>query len=75
VSGGIAPRILDLGTGWGEWSVSRPGRFIPMERAPGIHWIGGWVGPVVVLDAVMKLKILSPYRESNPRTLIVQSVA
>jgi hypothetical protein len=24
-----------------EWSASRPGRFTPMERAPGTHWIGG----------------------------------
>jgi hypothetical protein len=28
----------------GEWSASRPGRFTPRERAPGTHWIGGWVG-------------------------------
>jgi hypothetical protein len=25
----------------GEWSVSRPGRFTPTERAPGTHRIGG----------------------------------
>jgi len=36
----------------GEWSVSRPCRFTPRERATGTHWIGGWVGPRVVLDAV-----------------------
>jgi hypothetical protein len=35
-----------------EWSVSRTGRFIPRERAPGTHWIGGSVGPRAVLDAV-----------------------
>jgi hypothetical protein len=29
----------------GEWSASCPGRFTPRERAPGTHWIGGWVGP------------------------------
>jgi hypothetical protein len=23
----------------GEWSASRPSRFIPRERAPGTHWI------------------------------------
>jgi hypothetical protein len=57
-----------------EWSASRPGRFIPRERAPGTHWIGGWVGPRAVLDAVMR-KILSPRRESNPRTPIVQPAA
>jgi hypothetical protein len=34
----------------GEWSASRPGRFTPRDRAPGIHWIGGWVGPRAVLD-------------------------
>jgi hypothetical protein len=28
-----------------EWSVSRPDRFTPGERAPGTRWIGGWVGP------------------------------
>jgi hypothetical protein len=38
----------------GEWSTSRPGRFTPRERAPGTHWIGGWVGPRAVLDAVMR---------------------
>jgi len=24
----------------GEWSVSRPSRFMPGERAPSTHWIG-----------------------------------
>jgi hypothetical protein len=31
-----------------EWSASHPGRFTPRERAPGTHWIGGWVGPRAV---------------------------
>jgi hypothetical protein len=31
--------ILDLAVVEGEWSVSRPGRFTPGERAPGVHWI------------------------------------
>jgi hypothetical protein len=44
----------------GEWSPSRLGRFTPRERAPGTHWTGGWVGPRVVLDAVVKRKIPSP---------------
>jgi hypothetical protein len=34
-----------------------PGRFIPGERAPGIDWIGGWVGPKLGLDAVEERKI------------------
>jgi hypothetical protein len=39
----------------GEWSASRPSRFIPREGAPGTHWIGGWVGPRAVLDMVVKM--------------------
>jgi hypothetical protein len=58
----------------GEWWASRPGRFSPRERAPGTYWIGGWVGPRAVLDAVVKRKIPSPHRESNPRIPIVQPV-
>jgi hypothetical protein len=42
---------------------------------PGTHWIGGWVGPRAVLDAVVKRKIPSPSRESNPTIPIVQPVA
>jgi hypothetical protein len=41
------------------------GRFIAKERAPGTHWIGGWVGRTAVLDAVVKRKIPSPCRKSN----------
>jgi hypothetical protein len=59
----------------GEWSASCPGRFTPREGAPGTHWIGGWVGPRAVLDAMVKRKIPSPRQESNPRTRIVQPVA
>jgi hypothetical protein len=59
----------------GEWSASRLGRFTPRERILGTHFIGGWVGPKAVLDAVVKRKIPSPHRESNPRSPIVQPVA
>jgi hypothetical protein len=48
---------------------------LPLGKAPGTHWIGGWVGIRAVLDAVVKRKISSPRRESNPRTPIVQLVA
>jgi hypothetical protein len=58
-----------------ERSASRPSRFTHREGAPGIHWIGGWVGPRAVSDAVVKRKIPSPRRESNSRTPIVQPVA
>jgi len=29
----------------GEWSASRPGRFTPPGRHPGMHWVGGWWAP------------------------------
>jgi hypothetical protein len=61
--GGIAPRVLE----GGELSASRPGHFTLGERAPGIYWIGGWVGrPRADMDAVVKRKVPSPRRESNP---------
>jgi len=44
----------------------------PREKAPGTHWIGSWVGPTAILDAVVMRKIPSPCWESNPRTLIIQ---
>jgi hypothetical protein len=44
----------------GEWTTSCPGQFTARERVPGTHWIGGWVGPGAVLDAVVKRKIPSP---------------
>jgi hypothetical protein len=47
----------------------------PASLTLRIHWIGGSVGPRAVLDAVVKRKIPSPRRESNPRTPIVQPVA
>jgi hypothetical protein len=38
----------------GEWSTSRPGRFIP-----GTHWIGGWVNPRAGLYDLEKRKFLT----------------
>jgi hypothetical protein len=38
----------------------------PGEKTPGTHWLGDWVGPRAVVDAVVKRKIPSPRRESNP---------
>jgi hypothetical protein len=40
----------------GEWSASRPCRFTTRERAPGTHWIGGWVDPQASLDDMEKRK-------------------
>jgi hypothetical protein len=71
-SGGIASRFLTSALDGGEWSVSLPGRFTPRERTADTHWIGGRVGPRAVLDAVVKRKIPSLRRESNPTMPIVQ---
>jgi hypothetical protein len=59
-SGGIAARILTSALDGGELLASRSDRFTPRERAPGAHWIGGWVGPRAVLDAVAKRKFPAP---------------
>jgi hypothetical protein len=42
----------------GEWSASRPGRFSPSKRAPGTHWIGGWVGPRAVIIIIIIIIII-----------------
>jgi hypothetical protein len=66
--------FFDLGTRWG-WVVSfTPRLFYPRERAPGTHWIGGWVGPRAGPDMVLKWKTPSPCRESDPNHPIVQPV-
>jgi hypothetical protein len=52
-----------------------PQPLYPQGRAPGTHWIGGWVGPRTVLDVMVKRKIPSPCPELNPRTLIIQPIA
>jgi hypothetical protein len=43
-----------------EWSASLPGK----------EPLGGWMGPRVGLDAVVKRKISSPYRDSNHPSII-----
>jgi hypothetical protein len=47
--------FLTLALVEGEWSVSRHSHFTPGERAPGTHWIGGWVDPRAGLDDVEKI--------------------
>jgi hypothetical protein len=67
-SGGIDPRILDLGTRRG-WVVNfTPLPLYPEERAPDTHSIGDWVGSRAGLDVVVKRKIPSPRRDSDPRS-------
>jgi hypothetical protein len=67
-SGGIALRILDLATRW-RWMVSfTPRPLYPRERAPGTHWIRGWVGLRAGLNAMVCRKIPSPCPDSNPQS-------
>jgi hypothetical protein len=59
-SGGIAPRIFDLGTLW-RWVVSFTTRpLYPREWSPGTHWIEDRVGARAGPDAVVKRKITRP---------------
>jgi hypothetical protein len=51
--------FLTLALVAGEWSASCPGHFTPGEISPGIHWIGGSVGPRTGLDEVEKRKFLT----------------
>jgi hypothetical protein len=60
----MASPFLNLALDGGDWSASRPGRFNPEERAPGTHWIGGWVDYKASLDAMEKRKSY-PCRESK----------
>jgi hypothetical protein len=46
--------FIDLGTSLRPVSASRSCSFTPEERAPGTHWIGGWVGPRFGLDPAEK---------------------
>jgi hypothetical protein len=49
-----------------QWSASHPGR-LTAERAPGTHWIGGWVDTRAGLDDVEKRKFLTlPELELRP---------
>jgi hypothetical protein len=44
----------------GELSASCLGHLNDGERAPGTHWIGGWVGPRAGVEKVKKRKFLPP---------------
>jgi hypothetical protein len=58
--------FLDLGTRWGEWSTSRPGRPISQERNPSTHWIGGWVGLRAGLGTETREKAFGSARDRTP---------
>jgi hypothetical protein len=59
----------------GEWSASHPGRFIPGDKSPGIHWIGSWVAPRASLDDVEKILGPTGTQTTTPRSSSPQPVA
>jgi len=61
----IVPRLLNLALHSGEWSVSRPGHFIPGKRFAGTYWTGGEVGRGACMDTVTKRKNPYPCRKTN----------
>jgi hypothetical protein len=62
-SGGIALPFLTTALDGGEWSGSRPGRFISGERAFGTHCAGAWLGARISTNAVVQRNIPCPYRK------------
>jgi hypothetical protein len=38
-----------------EWSAARFGRFTHKDKAPCIHWTGGWMSLKGALDAIVHL--------------------
>jgi hypothetical protein len=63
---GIAPPFFTSVLDGCEGSASRPGRFTPGERAPGIHRIGGSPDPRAGLVIVGKRKSIAPARNRIP---------
>jgi len=56
-SGCIVPHILTLAPDGAECSASCPTHFTHRLRAPGTHWIGGWMGSRVGMDVVAKCSL------------------
>jgi hypothetical protein len=56
--GEVDLKIYVFLTSAGVWSASRPGLFTSGERAPGTHWIGGWVGRriIIIIIIIITLK-------------------
>jgi hypothetical protein len=49
-------------------SVTPRPRFTSVERIPGTHCIGGWVGPRAGLDAEVRVKIVFALPGIEPRS-------
>jgi hypothetical protein len=64
-SGGVAPLILDLGTTW-RWVVNFTPR--PLYFQGKSPWYPLDMDPRTGMDTVVKKKIPTPCRDSNPRS-------
>jgi len=64
--------FLTLALDGGEWSVSCPSHFTPVENAPNAHLVVGWVGHRASLNASEKRKIPYSCCESSS---VVQPIA
>jgi hypothetical protein len=70
VSGCTDSQFLTSALVEGEWSASRSGHFTAEEKAPGTHWIGGWMGPRTGLDDEYRRQIL-PLLEIRPSAVLL----
>jgi hypothetical protein len=52
-----------------------PATIYPLERTPGTHWTGDWVGPRAGLEPEVKGKILFPLPGTNSDRPVVQPIA
>jgi hypothetical protein len=57
-----------------EWSGLFLATLPPARKAPNIHCIGTWVGPIFGLDTVKRRKPLSPARNWTPNSAVIQPV-
>jgi hypothetical protein len=65
-SGGIAPPFLTSALDGGEWSASRPGRYIPGKKPlVSIEYEAGWA-PVLVLTLWSREKSIAPAVNRTP---------
>jgi hypothetical protein len=56
-------------------SIFTPGLLIFEAGTPGTLSIGGWMDPVVILDALEERETFCPYPESVPDSSAVQHLA
>jgi hypothetical protein len=73
-SGPIDPHIFYSALCGDEWSASHPGHFTLWERASGVHWIGGSLGPGASMDDMEKSRTLLLQR-LQLRHLAIQPIA